>query len=294
MTRVLHISDVHVEEGFSEVPWTRFLDKRGVGLANLLLRRRRHYADAPRVLAAMAEWALGAKVDVLLLTGDLSALGTRPELRAARRALTPLLETVPEVVILPGNHDVYLARDGAFEASFGDLLRTDLPELAVDGVWPQVRLFGEDLAVVAIESARPNPQIRRSSGRTPQRQLEALAAIFAHPALRGRLTLVATHYALRRPDGSPDSRHHGLENAEELLQACADLERGAFLHGHIHRRFFLQGPPLPLPLFGAGSSTHRGHEGGWVFDLADARAEVRELSCDAGAFSLSEVRATIP
>jgi 3',5'-cyclic AMP phosphodiesterase CpdA len=292
MKRVLHISDVHVEQGFSEVPWTRFLDKRGVGLTNLLLRRRRHYKQAPEVLAAMAEWAARAEVDVLLLTGDLSALGTAPELEAARRTLEPLLAVVPEVVILPGNHDVYVARDGAFEASFGDLLRTDLPELSTEGVWPQVRLFGEDLAIVAIESARPNPQVRRSSGRVPQVQLDALPAIFAHPALARRLTLVATHYALRRPNGRPDSKHHGLDNAEELLHACGALSHGAFLHGHIHHRFFLQGPPLPLPLFGAGSSTHDGFEGGWVFDVEGARADVRELSRPQGSFSLSDLRAT--
>jgi len=291
--RVLHISDVHVEQGFGQVPWTTFLDKRAVGLTNLVLRRRRFYHDAPRVLASLAEWATGESVDVLLLTGDLTALGTEPELRAARLALTPLLEAVPEVVILPGNHDIYVKRDLAFENRFGDLLRTDLPELATDGVWPQVRLFGDDLAIVAIESARPNPEIRRSSGCVPQVQLDALPAIFEHAALAGRVILVGTHYAPRRASGRRDSLEHGLDNAEELLQVCGQVELGALLHGHIHRRFFLQGPPLPLPLFGAGSSTHRGHEGGWVFDVTHGRADVRELSCNAGVFSLSDVRATL-
>jgi len=293
VTRVLHISDVHVEEGFAEVPWTQFLDKRAVGFTNLVLTRRRHYKDAPHVLARMAEWAAQASVDVLLVTGDFSALGTEPELRAARRALEPLLAAVPSVVLLPGNHDVYVARDGAFEACFGDLLATDLPELSVDGVWPQVRLFGDNLAIVAIESARPNPQIRRSSGCVPQAQLEALAQALAHPQLRERFVLVATHYALRRPSGAPDSKKHGLDNAEALLEVLGGVRRGAFLHGHIHHRFMLEGAPLPLALFGAGSSTHRGHEGGWVFDVAPGVTEVRELSSLGEGFSLSEPRTTI-
>lgn len=293
MTRVLHISDVHVEEGFRFVPLTTFLDKRAVGFSNLVLTRRRHYRDAPAVLARMAAWAKDAGVDVLLLTGDLSALGTEPELRAGRRALEPLLEAVPEVVIMPGNHDVYVSRDGAFEACFGDLLRTDLPELAVDGLWPQVRLFADELAIVAIESARPNPQIRLSSGCVPAEQLAALDRILRHEALKGRLVLVASHYALRRPNGRPDSRKHGLDNAEELLAVLRGVGRGAFLHGHIHHRFFLDAKAARLPIFGAGSSTHRGREGGFVFDVHEGAAEVRELLPQGAGFALSECRATL-
>lgn len=286
MTRVLHLSDVHVERGFADVPWTRFLDKRAVGWTNLTLRRRRHYWDAPDVLARLATWARGAGVDVLVLSGDLSALGTEPELAEARRALEPLFAAVGEVVVLPGNHDVYVARDGAFEAHFGDLLRTDLPELSVDGVWPQVRLFGDGLAVVAVESARPNPQVMRSSGCVPGAQLAALSRALQHPELSRRLTLVTSHYGLRRPSGRLDSPSHGLDNAEAFERALAS-GAGAYLHGHIHRRFWLWRPGQAAPYFCAGSSTHRGHEGGWVFDVDRGRASARLLRADGEAFALA-------
>ena len=85
--------------------------------------------------------------------------------------------------------------------------------------------------------------------------------------LAGRFVLVATHYAPRLADGRPDAFRHGLENAEALLEACR-AARGpvAILHGHVHRRFALERPELPARLFGAGSLTHAGREGFWLFE----------------------------
>src|SRR5262249_12288532 len=125
-----------------------------------------------------------------------------------------------------------------------------------------------------VNSARPNPQLWRSSGRVPAVQLDALRAILADPRLRGRTLLVATHYALRRPDGSPDGFTHGLENADELLALCAPVARCAVLHGHIHHRFHHR-PANGPHLFGAGSATHRGREGFWQLEIE--RDRVRAL-----------------
>jgi hypothetical protein len=174
-------------------------------------------------------------------------------------------------VHVPGNHDLYLPsalREQRFVRAFAGTLATDLPELAGDDGWPIVRLFGEGIAVVAVNSARPNPEPWRSSGFIPPAQLAALERALAAPPVRGRFVFVITHYAPRRGDGRPDGRFHGLDNADAFLDACRGVERGAILHGHIHSSYRLDLPGLPA-IFCAGSSTHEGREGLWIFDVDD-------------------------
>ena len=114
--------------------------------------------------------------------------------------------------------------------------------------------------------------------------MRALAELLSDRRLEGRSVLLATHYAPRRPDGSRDHWNHGLENADELLALCAGVPRVAILHGHIHWRFHLR-LRTGLDLFGAGSATHAGREGIWLFE-AD-RGSVRAVP---GAFAAGEYR----
>ncbi|MDD9938328.1 MAG: metallophosphoesterase [Myxococcales bacterium] len=270
--RVLHFSDVHVDVPIWRWPVGEMWNKRLVGAANLILRRRRHFKDARAKLAQLAEFAERERVDLAICTGDYTALGTVPELEAARAAIAGLTRRPRGFVTVPGNHDLYLpdtVADGRFDRIFGDLLGTDWPERAVDGIYPAVRLYDDHFAVVAVNSARPNPPIMRSSGRIPEAQLAALAELLAAPELAARTVFVITHYAPRRRDGTPDRFDHGLENAEELLAACAAAPaRTALLHGHIHWRYHLKLPDIVPHLFGAGSTTCGGREGLWLFDVS--------------------------
>jgi 3',5'-cyclic AMP phosphodiesterase CpdA len=273
--RVLHFSDVHVDVPPWRLPWRDMLGKRLVGGVNLVLRRHRHFRDARDKLQQLARFAEREAIDLVICTGDYTALGTAPELRAAREAVQALTTRPLGYVTVPGNHDLYLPdaiTDGRFERAFGDLMSAgDWPERAVDGIYPAVHLYGDALAVVTVNSARPNPPILRSSGRIPEAQLEALAAILAEPELQRRSVLVATHYAPRRRDGSPDRFDHGLENADALLEVCRKAPRAAVLHGHIHWRYHL-GPETGLPhIFGAGSATYDGREGIWVYEVQPDR-----------------------
>ncbi len=275
MTRVLHLSDVHVDVPLWQMPWAQMVNKRLLGAANLVLRRHKHFAQARQKLASLAELAAEHAVDAIVCTGDYTALGTEPEIIAARAAIDPLTRAAPVFVTVPGNHDLYMpdsVRDSRFERHFAALLGTDAPELRVDAIWPTVKLVGRDVAVIAVNSARPNPEPWRSSGRIPDAQLDALPRIIDDPRLRDRFVFVVTHYAPRRPDGTPDRRSHGLDNAAALLRACSGIARGALLHGHIHWRFHLQVPEMRAWIFGAGSTTCSGREGLWLFDIEAGQA----------------------
>lgn len=268
--RILHFSDIHVDVSPWLVPFRDWLGKRFVGGANHLLRRGKHFRRTREKLAALGRFADEHAIDLAICTGDYTILGTEVELAAAREAVDPITRRPLGYVTVPGNHDVYLhdtIREKRFDKYFGEFLRSDLPELASADGWPLVRLVGDHVAVVAIRSARPNPQVWRSSGMIEPGELAAMERIVADPRVRDRFVIVATHYALRRSDGSPDRWTHGLENADALLGAIAELPRGCVLHGHIHARFRLRLPGIRPTIFGAGSATHEGEEGFWMLEL---------------------------
>ncbi|MFV1958549.1 MAG: metallophosphoesterase [Planctomycetota bacterium] len=273
--RILHFSDVHLREPAAGVRLREWLGKRLFGGANLLLGRRHVFEDAPAKVEALDRFRRELGVDLVICTGDLTALGTRGEFDLACRALEPLSAAPLGHVFVPGNHDLY-ARDAVrreqFRKHFGAALETDCPEYRVeDGPWPLVRLVGDDVAVVAVNSARPNPLPWRSSGRIPDIQVEALGRVLADDRLRGRFVFVATHYAPRLEDGGPDKRLHRLVNADAFLDACRDVSPGAILCGHVHRRYSVRVEGVKPRLFCAGSATKRGVEGLWVFDVEGGR-----------------------
>jgi 3',5'-cyclic AMP phosphodiesterase CpdA len=296
VTRVLHLSDVHVDVPLTEMPFRELLNKRLLGAANLVLRRHAHFADARAKLLALAAFAERERIDLVVCTGDYTALGTGPELAAARAAIEPLTHARLGFVTLPGNHDLYMpdaVADGRFEKHFGEFLKSDLSDVSVDGPWPVVKLCGDSVAVICVNSARPNPQFWRSSGRIPQAQLDALARLVEDPRLKDRFVFVATHYAMRRADGSHDRPLHGLENADDLLAICARIPRGALLHGHIHWRFHLQLAELRARIFGSGSTTCAGREGFWVFEVEADQTRAIPGGWGDGDYRLSPADAVV-
>ena len=272
VTRVLHVSDVHLEDGFEGVPFKAWLNKRIVGYANLAFRRRKAFAEAPRKIEALAAFAEEQRVDLIVCTGDYTALGTEPELRYARRVIEPLTHRPLGFFTVPGNHDLYLrdtVKAGWWDEFFGGLMKNELPELAVDGLWPQVWFPADGLALVGVNSARANPKPTHSSGRIPDEEIEALIRVLDDPRLRDRFVIIATHYAPRLANGKPDRPAHGLENADAFLRASACAARGVILHGHIHWRYHVRVPETPLPICCSGSTTHAGREGLWMLDVGD-------------------------
>ncbi|MGB5810531.1 MAG: metallophosphoesterase [Polyangiales bacterium] len=289
MTRILHVSDLHLEDGFEGVPLKSFLNKRLVGLANLALHRRRLFADAPRKVEALVEFGREHEVDLVLCTGDYTALGTEAEIAYARRVVAPLTEFSAGFFTVPGNHDLYLAdsaRAAWFDRHFGEFLESDMPEHTVDGTWPIVRLTIDGLALVGVNSARPNDRPSRSNGRIPDAQLDALDIILNDSRVRGRFVFIATHYAPRLENGEPDRPHHGLENADALLAISRAAGRGAVVHGHVHRRYHVRVPESHLPLVCAGSATHAGREGLWLYDVDDEHAVATPGSWDQTRYVL--------
>lgn len=276
--RILHFSDIHLGLGLGRVPLRDWPGKRLAGGLNLLRGRQRRFAETRRKIASLADLGRAERVDMVVFSGDFTALGTEGELEAARELIQPFVEVPSGFVCVPGNHDLYARdalRERRFERHFGDFLESDVPELRTDGPWPLVRLPGSDVAVIAVNSARPNLPPWKSSGRVPEAQLKGLAAALAHPFVAGRFVCIVTHYAPCLADGGPDHRNHRLVNAAEFLAACAPVEPGAILCGHVHRPYRARVRGVGPDVLCAGSATMRGHEGFWMIDVEAGAATAR-------------------
>ncbi len=289
--RILHFSDIHLGLGLRRVPLSDWAGKRLAGGANLLRGRGRRFSHAAEKTRAMVRLKDELGADLVLCTGDLTALATEAELQAAREIFEPLLNT-GRFVVIPGNHDLYTRRDveeGRFARRFARGLESDLTDLCTDGPWPIVRLPADDVAVVAVNSARPNMAPWKSSGRVPEVQIEGLRSALDDTRVADRFVFLMTHYAPCRADGSPESREHGLDNLTDLLDATAGIMRGAFLCGHIHTTFRQRITGFAGEVFCAGSSTFAGREGFWLFESGASGWEARRGRWSGDAYVLDPV-----
>lgn len=289
--RILHFSDPHILTSFHNVPWYKWLSKRAIGRTNLLLRRAHFFAHAQKKITALTHFTRDEQIDLVLCTGDYTALGFGHEYREAVRVIKPLMDVPHGYITVPGNHDYYIADvplEERFSSYFLEALSCDLPEYQADGLWPLVRLIGEKLAVIAINSARPNPLPWRSSGRISDKQLETLTTIAGDTRIKNRLVLIMTHYAPLLADGSPDTRLHGLTNAQEFLNACSQFKQTLVLCGHKHQRYHVKEPETGVSIFCAGSVTMESREGFWLFDIDEERLQATpgHWSATDGKFKL--------
>ncbi|HBH36419.1 MAG TPA: metallophosphoesterase [Gammaproteobacteria bacterium] len=294
--RILHFSDPHFDLSLRTLPFKKWFGKRAIGALNLLAGRGRFFDEAEEKIAALNNFKKENGVDLVLCTGDYAALGLDAELRNAAELIAPLTDAPHGFITVPGNHDIYakdVIKNHYFFDNFGTAMQTDMPEYCTDGIWPFVRLIGDDVAVIAVNSAKPNPLPWRSDGCIPRVQLEALNRILDDVRLTGRFIFVMTHYASRLENGKPDTRLHGLHNADDFLAICKKIFTGALLCGHVHRCYRTPLDGLKADLFCAGSATKEHHEGFWLFDIEDGACHVSQgfFDADAYAYSAREINA---
>jgi 3',5'-cyclic AMP phosphodiesterase CpdA len=287
--RVLHFSDVHLDLDFSAIPPMQWLGKRIIGGLNLYFFRRHAFAGVAGKIDQLCAFRREQGIDLVISTGDFTLLGTEPEYIAVRRAVAPMYDAPRGFIAVPGNHDQYVhdtLSGRRFERHFGDAATTDRADLLVDGLWPAVRLIGADIAVISVNSARPNPLPWKSSGRIPQGQLDGLRRALRDSSVASRFVFIITHYTPKLANGEDDRWNHGLVNASEFLEICAPVERGAILCGHVHHCFRVKVPGVGPEIFCAGSATINERAGFWVFDVDGERFTARRGERVSGRYRL--------
>lgn len=268
--RILHFSDIHVGIPIRRIKWHKLFSKRAVGIANLARGRGKYFDDVEMKIEALIQFKEKNKIDIVINSGDYTALGLQEELEKAKKLVTPLMHPEENYITVPGNHDIYVYNKHSlkfFAKEFHSVLHSDLPQYTHNNShWPLVRLIDDDLAIIALNSSRANTRPWKSSGFISTEQLNRLEQILNDERLKGRFVFIVTHYAARLANGENDTNLHGLTNADAFLERCKDLKSGAILCGHIHRRYKVKPKEIDIPIYCAGSATMKGYEGGWVYE----------------------------
>ncbi|MBN1441150.1 MAG: metallophosphoesterase, partial [Planctomycetes bacterium] len=279
---IAHFSDIHLSVPPRDIPWRDLLSKRIIGWANLrLLGRYSRLAAAPRITEALLGDLEETRPDHVVFTGDATGLSLPAEFREARRILAPLIDG-DRITGIPGNHDFYVAsavRAGLYETHLGAWERAEISRPPLFA-----RLLGEEAALICLRDARPSA-LHDSSGRIGEPQLASLREILRDPRVQPRRRIVALHYGPLRWDARPDTRLHGLEDGEELLEIVDAARVDLVIHGHIHSRFVLpRSPQRPVPIANPGSLTYSACERAYhLYRLSDSGLEIRVRRWDKAA-----------
>ena len=269
--KILHFSDIHIDIQIRHMQWKKWFSKRAIGAINLLRGRSKYFDDAEMKVEALVRFKEKNNIDIVINTGDYTALGLERELEIAKELVEPMMYPPQNYITVPGNHDIYVHEGNShyrFSEQFCSVLQNDLPEYCRGGHWPLIRLLGDDAAIIALNSARPNLLPWKSDGTIPPEQLDSFRKILNDERVRDRFIFTVTHYAPRLANGHNDKKLHGLNNVEEFLDACKPIENGAILCGHIHKTYRVRTHGVKSEIFCAGSATMDGHEGAWVYELS--------------------------
>jgi len=286
--RLAHISDLHVLDT-TGVSWTRYMNKRLTGLANLwTLRRHGHPVE---IFDALMQHLQKQAYDHVALTGDISNLALESEFERAKAGLS-LLGGPQALSLVPGNHDAYTRgayRSQRFESYFGEWMPQE-PSSQGAVQYPIVKRLG-DITIIALSSAVPTPPIvSRGTLGTPQ--LSRLAQICQSPEIASTFTVVLVHHNIHARSKPRKDRMTCLTDRDALIDTLFVGKVNLLLHGHTHtaHRLQLQRNGHTLSVIGCGSSTwsHQEHPARYnIYDIEKGeitRIESRVFDFKSGTF----------
>lgn len=220
--RLVHLTDPHLTTppDWRTLAGRSHLGKRYLGYASWA-RKRRHSLRREWLDELTAELdALSA--DRLLVTGDLTQIGTREEIVEARGWLESLGDPA-RVSFVPGNHDAYAGE------SWDNLRREWQPWLPEDGSGYPVVYSGPEATVIGLSSSVPTWPLS-ACGLVGQVQLERLEGILAQEADGIRILML--HHP---PLPGMISFRKRLKDAADLAEVLARHPVDVVVHGHRHR-----------------------------------------------------------
>lgn len=256
-----HLSDLHTTEprfGPDELSLKR-------ALAWLAWRRRRRGEHCPEVVARALADLRDDPVDHLVVSGDLTNLGTRAEVAAAESWLR---ESAPPdaLTLVPGNHDAYVwppAGEREGWERWAPWIASDPSETS--GIpmspgtresFPTLRRRGP-IALVGLCSVHPT-SLLTAEGTLGAGQIAALSERLRSLREEGLCRVVVLHHPPLTAGG--EMRRRRLRDARALQAVLAEVGAELVLHGHMHRTHVatLPGPDGPIPVVGPRSGSARG------------------------------------
>lgn len=267
--RIIHVSDVHHQLDWAELPWAKSGWRGAPGRLELhAMGRLKLFAQASTAWLRILEDIDHLEADHVIFTGDLTAMGDGEEFEAVQASVRHLTKE-GLLTVVPGNHDRYQG-GRHFERVFAEQLASAMPEHADASGYPFVRLLGDDVALVGLDSTRVPGWSQYVVGRLGGAQLAALTKILDDPRLANRTVHVLSHHGPLSPDGRREWLESALIDGPALLSVLEGREV-MLHHGHSHIRSWQRAGEERPHLFGGGSSTQPGREGYWMIDVDDHR-----------------------
>ena len=219
--KLAHITDAHASD-LAGIALPSLLGKRTLGY--LSWRRKRRHQHSLAVLESITEELLKHQPDLIVITGDLIHIGLHTEMLQLRAWLTQLNDR-SQVLLVPGNHDLYREDSHAsYAAAWGDL---PLFGAAVGPTWPRVIDFA-GVRVIGLCSAYAAPW-QKADGRLGEQQLADLERTLEQAGARH--TVVALHHPVTQQGVS---KRKALVDADALTALLKKHAVSAVLHGHLH------------------------------------------------------------
>lgn len=218
-----------------------------LGLANLALRRARHYPIAAQT--AMIERLADEQADHVLFAGDITTTSLRAEFEQGQMLLAPLmLRYEGRFHAIPGNHDRYTpraAKQRLYERLF----------LGRDQSYPFTVRIGEGWSLVAIDCSVP--RWLTSRGQITDENMGRIGEALARERSAGRQVMVMGHYPLVYPKHVFPSWEHILPGRDRLRALLQSHGVKLYLHGHKHLRWLTAtGPMIHANCGSAGFDCH--------------------------------------
>lgn len=257
-----HLSDLHATP-------VRASDLRGGGLdakhvlSFLSWHLRRRHEHRPEVLARLIEDLAQHDADHVVVTGDLTNLGLRSEIAAAREWLERLGDP-RQVSLVPGNHDAYTVRPGeaghdAWSPWIASDAGIDTSARPVVGAFPTLRFRGP-VALVGLCSAHPT-SVLKADGTLGEAQRRWLERVLADLGAAGWCRVVLVHHP---PVDAGQHPRRRLNDGADLREVLGRVGAELVLHGHTHRTTLgrVEGPWGAIPVVGVRSASARGRSPG--------------------------------
>lgn len=264
----LHLTDFHFWEIVTN-PF-RLLNKRVVGVCNVLLKRRKEFVMERA--ESFADYVAACGVKQLLLTGDFASTSTEKEFALAAAFTLGLDRRGMKAWAIPGNHDVYTfesVRKGRFE----NHMEPWLPPEAL----PAVTRLGGGTPVLFVPTVCPN--YFSSKGNISDEEIGAATALLesleSPVIVAGHYPLLSRTYAYATPG------NRALRNAAALREALGRSGRDIlYVSGHVHRFSYVADGDYP----------NLSHLTTGAFFRRDARSGVQgdfsEVQIDSGSIKV--------
>jgi 3',5'-cyclic AMP phosphodiesterase CpdA len=226
--RLIHLTDAHLTS-LQQAGVKRWRGKRALGYLSWQRKRRHQYR--PERLAALTSAVAEESPDVILIGGDLVHIGLPEEIAAA----TPWLErlaTIAQVMLVPGNHDVYAGDSWAAIAThWGPYLGVATPADAptAEAAFPVERIWG-DVSLIGLSSACPTPAFS-ATGRLGRSQIARLATLLEGVRQQGHFLCLLIHHP---PLPGLTTWRRALKDAPALEALLRQYGADLVLHGHLH------------------------------------------------------------